>query len=257
MLTCPACQKEWPENYCPECARTIDRAQLEEDLDAGGEVIRGTWASCAAKVKLNPFRYLWMKQEARLVFTVWLALIVMIAGSLVVEMWLLAASAACLFAMVSYLLWMITHRTAEIYANAALTAGLVVSRLPLEFISLANMDTGAGDEVYAIKRVAIDRLPCHPHSVGTEFPCVSGFHAGPEEERWGDFDPQPLSFGTGDTLVIQARANKLGAAAFTQLREAFTKGTYPRKAGELLWLADAGLTQPPPLPRQPPPLPTR
>jgi hypothetical protein len=25
MSTCPTCGKEWPENYCPECGRTIDR----------------------------------------------------------------------------------------------------------------------------------------------------------------------------------------------------------------------------------------
>ena len=25
MSTCPACGKEWTENYCPECGRTIDR----------------------------------------------------------------------------------------------------------------------------------------------------------------------------------------------------------------------------------------
>lgn len=28
-LICPRCRKEWPENYCPECERTIDRSLLE------------------------------------------------------------------------------------------------------------------------------------------------------------------------------------------------------------------------------------
>jgi hypothetical protein len=25
-FTCPDCRRDWPENYCPECARTIDRS---------------------------------------------------------------------------------------------------------------------------------------------------------------------------------------------------------------------------------------
>src|ERR1035441_1986281 len=34
MFTCSTCGKEWPENYCPECARTIDctidRSQMDQ-----------------------------------------------------------------------------------------------------------------------------------------------------------------------------------------------------------------------------------
>ena len=28
MFTCPSCGAQWPDNYCPACARTIDRSAL-------------------------------------------------------------------------------------------------------------------------------------------------------------------------------------------------------------------------------------
>src|ERR1019366_5472280 len=30
MFTCSTCGKKWPENYCPECARTIDRSRTPQ-----------------------------------------------------------------------------------------------------------------------------------------------------------------------------------------------------------------------------------
>lgn len=32
VFTCSTCGKEWPENYCPECAHTIHRTQLEQGI---------------------------------------------------------------------------------------------------------------------------------------------------------------------------------------------------------------------------------
>jgi len=29
MFTCSTCGKAWPENYCPECAHTIERTQVQ------------------------------------------------------------------------------------------------------------------------------------------------------------------------------------------------------------------------------------
>jgi Domain of unknown function (DUF4375) len=33
MFNCPTCAKEWPENYCPECARSINRLQIPPATD--------------------------------------------------------------------------------------------------------------------------------------------------------------------------------------------------------------------------------
>ena len=30
MFSCSTCENEWPENYCPVCAHTIDRSQVQE-----------------------------------------------------------------------------------------------------------------------------------------------------------------------------------------------------------------------------------
>lgn len=32
VFTCSTCGKEWPENYCPECAHTIDRTHLDQGI---------------------------------------------------------------------------------------------------------------------------------------------------------------------------------------------------------------------------------
>ena len=36
-FTCPSCGREWQENYCPECARTIDRALLPSAVHGAAE----------------------------------------------------------------------------------------------------------------------------------------------------------------------------------------------------------------------------
>lgn len=36
-FTCPTCGREWPENYCPECAGTINRALLPKPASATTE----------------------------------------------------------------------------------------------------------------------------------------------------------------------------------------------------------------------------
>jgi len=65
-----------------------------------------------------------------------------------------------LFLTILVLIW-VARRAGEIFYSAALTPGLVISKSPLEFISLADMDSGIREPAYAVKRVAIHRLPCH------------------------------------------------------------------------------------------------
>src|ERR1039457_6107196 len=36
MFTCSTCGKKWPQNYCPECARTIDRSRTAPEPGTRG-----------------------------------------------------------------------------------------------------------------------------------------------------------------------------------------------------------------------------
>ncbi len=247
IFNCPTCQKDWPENYCPECSRTIERDDPLDDFCIDGDIINDSWAACAAKIRLNPLRYLWFKPETQLLLQIWIGLAVATTLALVLRWWIVGGILMLPFLLLSGLLWWISRRVAEIYQNALLTAGLVVSLKPLEFISLANMDAGSGNTAYAVKRVSINRLPGHPETVGCQFPCVSGFQDGPTSQRWGDFNPEPLSFGTGDLELIEARRKKLGEAAFIQLQKAFVQGRYPKESDKLVWLNEIDESRIPPI----------
>lgn len=248
MFTCSLCGKDWPEQYCPECQRTIKDAE-EIDLPIiDSDIVNDSFSTCSAKIKLNWLRYLWFREETNLVMKVLAALVGAMLFAAAMRWWILGAVLLVLTLPVGYLVVRIARGMSVIYFNAALTAGIVVREKPLEFISMANMSTGYGKIAYGVKRVALRKLPCHPSVVGTQFPCVSGFQDGPTAELWGDFDPQPLSLGTSNLKVIAAREDKLGNEAFSEIRIVFERELYPRKADELIWLDETRSSQiPPPL----------
>jgi len=144
--------------------------------------------------------------------------------------------AAPVTALLTWALSLARKKTAEFFENALLTPAVVISSQPLEFVSLANMNTGLGRDRHAIKRVKIDVLPEYSSDVGTQFPCVSTFDSGEVPGIWGDFDPVPLSFGTGEPDILKSRAEKIGAEGFAVLRACVKKGVIPDEAGKLIFL---------------------
>jgi hypothetical protein len=248
---CSICGKKSQQFVCPECAEEFG---LPDEYE-GSAIVNESRATLAARAPLNPVRFLWYKPETRLLVKAWVVLAVLCAVAFVLGWWIVGGIVALPCLALSALCWWICHQVAVIYQHALLTAGIVVSKQPLAFVAVANMNNCAGAPNCALKRVDILRLPSHPEEVGTLFPCVSGFQDGPRRDRWGDFDPQPLCFGTGNRQLLAARAAKL-SEDFASLRELFEQGKHPRKAGELLWLDDpVARTTPPPLPTRPPPIP--
>jgi hypothetical protein len=246
---CQICGGDRSEEGCSVC----DADEPERPL-IDSQIIRDSFSNCSADVRLRFFRYVRYQPGLRLIFIAGLfpagiTALVSLFG------WWIATGIFGLMTLlwVVFMVW-VSRRTGEIFKNAALTPGLVVSTDPLEIISLANMSCGSDLEAYAVKRVSIDRLPGHPAEVGTTFPCVSGFQDGERSDRWGDFSPEPLSWGTGDLALIEARRRKLGEAAFRKLQTVHRLGRYPDKPG-IFWLDAA---TPPPLPRSalPPSLPS-
>jgi hypothetical protein len=222
------------------------------DLVIDGDVVRGTFSPCAGKVRLNPFRYFYYAANpaVRLIVMGWLMFLLPMLAAFVLQWWIAGIVLALPTVAITLLMAWIARRTSEIFYSAGLTPGLVVSQHPLEFISLANMDCVMGEPAYAVKRVGIRNLPCFSSEPGTTFPCVSGFLAGPDYHRWADFDPQPLSLGTGDRRLLQARTEKLGAETFEHLKRVYREGRYPQREGEIIFLdGPQSKSKPPPLPK--------
>lgn len=245
---CQICGGEQNEQGCPVC----DADEPERPL-IDSEIIRGSFSNCSAGVRLRFLRYVRNEPGLRLLFGAGLVPAGITALASFFGWWIVAGIFGLVTLLWGVLMGWVRRRVSEIYQHAALTPGMVVSTDPLEIISLANMSCGDGSDAYAVKRVAIDRLPCHSTDVGTTFPCVSGFQDGERHDRWGNFNPEPLSWGTGDQAVLEARRRKLGEAAFRRLQTVHRRGRYPEKPG-IYWL-DA--TTPPALPvsATPPPLP--
>jgi hypothetical protein len=53
MFTCSTCGKEWPENYCPECARTIERP-LTQPTPPGAPPVLARTTRSESETKLSP-----------------------------------------------------------------------------------------------------------------------------------------------------------------------------------------------------------
>jgi hypothetical protein len=248
---CSICGKKSQQFVCPECAEEFGLFEGDE----GGAMVNESRATSAAKAPLSPVRFLWYKRETRPLIKTWVVLAAPCAVAFVLDWWIVGGILALPCLALAGLCWWICRQETVIYRHALLTAGIVVSKQPLAFVALANMNNCGGAPDCALKRVDILRLPSHPEEVGTLFPCVAGFQEGPRSDRWGDFDPQPLCFGTSNRQLLAARAAKL-SEDFASLRALFEQGKYPRKAGELLWVGDpVARTTPPPLPAGPPPIP--
>lgn len=204
---------------------------------------RSSYATRPADIRLNPLRYFWYQSEVRPVFKIWLFAIGLVSMLCTIGWWassivplMLGAiplAISAYFGRQFYQLWRVV---ADIYRNADLTPGMVVSVGPLEFITLANMSTSSSGKFFAVKREVICQLPCHLQRIGTSFPCVSGFGLGQNSFAWGELQPHPLSFGTSNRKLIQARRENLGEDEFVQLQQIFENGLFPKAAGQLIWL---------------------
>ncbi|MCD6051691.1 MAG: hypothetical protein K0Q55_3100 [Verrucomicrobia bacterium] len=232
-FTCGSCQKEWTENYCHDCGQPI---QAEEHLTEDDICSDGSVASLPARVRVNPFRYLWFEPEARSFYQAWFILIGLMIFTAYIQWWVLAGVLLVIWVPITIYLGLIFKYVPRLYKKCLLTPAMVVSQRPLEFIALVNMDAGTGEPAYAIKREAVPLLPFHSHEIGTLFPCVSSFNGTGESGRWTYFSPVPISFGTGDAEVIEKCMDRLGDAEFAPLLEAYEHGNYPTDADETFWL---------------------
>jgi hypothetical protein len=113
------------------------------------------------------------------------------------------------------------------FENGLLTPGIVVSSEPLRVAVMACMSHGAGQRCWGIRRLDLDKLPAHPHDLGTRVPFVSIFESGERPDRWADFKPDPISYGTGRKGQLEACIAKLGDEEFERLANCIERGLVP------------------------------
>lgn len=239
----------------PEAAHAEADEDQPDDWEGIGDIVNETFSMRAAKVPLNFLRYCRYSTPFRLFVQCMLLFASLAALLLFFRWWILGTLVALPALLLAAWLPRLRTYTARIFQNAALTPGVVVSTNPLEIVSLADMNTGGGPASLAVKRVALRALPGYSTAAGTRFPCVSGFQDGPTTKCWGNFDPVPLSHGTGDAQLLAERAARLDAAEFAELDALIAAGRIPTQADGILFVNDPPPATPPPLPKQPPPLP--
>lgn len=216
-----------------------------------GRIINASYSTCAPGIRPSFFRYVRHDSLFKLLLTVAFVLFLvgvgfggagealeastnrvlaglgsalMFAGGLVV---LLAVG-------ILFLTRMLWKKTAEFFENGLLTPGIVLSPLPLEVAVMASMNNGAGEACWGIRRLKLSSLPVHSHDTGTRVPFVSTFVAGDRHDRWADFLPTPISYGSGSRKRIERCAEKLGQEDFDKLAECIRHGLVPFVEEEMI-----------------------
>lgn len=232
-FTCESCRKEWTENYCPDCGQAIQTEEYhpEDEVDAGDSL-----ASIPARVRANPFRYLWFEPEFRGFFQAWFVLLGLLIFTAYIQWWILAGVLLAVWIADSLFLLRCMWPIPRFYRRHLLIPAMIVSQRPLEYIAMIDMDSGTGEPAYAIKREAVPWLPCHSHELGTRFPCIASIHGSGESGRWSYFYAIPVSFGTGNAVVLERCIERLGDEEFARLLEAYEQGNYPTTPDETVWL---------------------
>ncbi|GMV81163.1 MAG: hypothetical protein AMXMBFR7_23470 [Planctomycetota bacterium] len=232
---------------------------LEQHADADqipepdGKVLNGSFSTSAPNVRPSYLRYLWYHPDLLILLKCFLICTPLAAGIIYLGVWMSTSTLTGLpkigwlcwalggvvgligFGALGFLFWLLP-RLADIYENALLTPGVIASTEPFYLLVLANMNTGLGPDCWGLKRWPVSALPCHEHRIGARVPCVAGFQEGEHLERWGDFSPVPIAYGTGDVATIEELTKKIGAESFDRLELCIRKGVVPEKDGELLFL---------------------
>ena len=89
---------------------------------------------------------------------------------------------------------------------------------------------------WGLKRLKIRELPLQKIKVGEVFPCVSTFTPGAHPAHYADFNPRPISWGTGDALTVRFLLEKLGSEEPGHLRHCFKRDIIPADNQHILLL---------------------
>lgn len=234
-------------------AELPDTDELDSFPEIDSEIVNRSYSTRAPKIRPRFFRWVRYHSEFKLLFygalvllgigvVLWgggmelsdrldgpLAGIAKAIGVIGFLMLLLGIGVALL------LRWLWKH-TAIHFANALLTPGIVISREPLRVAVLANISNGVGKTYHGVRRLDLPALPVHEHEPGTRVPFSTTFREGDHAERWGDFNPEPICFGTGDRKAINECLSRIDGEEFDALELCIRSDRVPASADEILVL---------------------
>ncbi len=101
------------------------------------------------------------------------------------------------------------RRIKQMYGNALLSPALIISEKPLRCLCTANLSNGMGEDYVGVKIIEPSQLPISTIKIGRAIPCVSTFEDGEHDDRWDDFSPSPIEWGTGDKNEVKRCMEKL------------------------------------------------
>lgn len=215
-----------------------------------GEIVNDSFSTNAPHVQASAWRILRYDREFRAMAGSALVLVLiegaLLAGAVVLFLtghWILGSLAALLALpllktaiIVSIYMPKGLMMVKSMYRNALLTPGIVVSANPLRLACLAAMGNGMGGDFWGLKVIETGDIPLHDGRVGEVVPCVSVFESGDEVERWADFTPRPISWGTADPAEVRRCLAKLDQDELKRAKELVAAKRFPAESGELLVL---------------------
>lgn len=235
------------DDPCPDEEVGHAHAMLSDGLP-DGKVINDSFSTCAPHVKASLFRIYKYDQEFRSFIRLSIVLICVFIGLcfLSINLYMhgryilgtLAALPLLLIGKLSLKLIVMLplglKMAKEFYYNALLTPAIIIKDDPIRLACLANMSNGLGDESFGLKIIEVAAIPEHKIERGEMVPCVSTFQAGEHVERWSDFNPKPISWGTGDRSEIQRCAKKIDSEEIEKLKRLLKTITPMEKVDQLV-----------------------
>ncbi len=207
----------------------------KDEMEPEGKIINDSFSTRCPKIKASRGRLLRYHPEINLLFKITLCTLLAAVTFVALSWLILAILTGILLIGEIWLLRFATTKQAEIYENALLTPGIIVTEKPIEVVVLANMNTGYTDgPIWATQLYRYKQLPLTEIKKGGIVPCVSGFQ-GDEIEKYERFTAGPLSFATKDIEAIKRNSTRFEEDELKLLQTLVSNGNIPTEEGIIAW----------------------
>ncbi len=228
-----------------EFASSTGESWRDRMLEGGMSPDNERASRLGANVKLSSWRYSWNSPVARFLCKVMGGAVLagLICGRLGSTLGIFISLGIALGA---FALWRrVIVVVKEGFEKGLLTPGVIVDTDPVQIVVMAPLawSPAAPNRGLALKLLMPKRLPVHDHRLGERVPCFSTFRR-PEgsSHYWKNFDPDPISWGTGEQQEIERCTAKIDPADFALLEKKVKEGYYPRETMRLQRLEDEDQT---------------
>ncbi|RYD72639.1 MAG: DUF3239 domain-containing protein [Verrucomicrobiaceae bacterium] len=219
---------------------------MDEEIQDEGDIVNNSASTRAPKVRMNALRYFRRNSELGCVMN--FVIIGLISSAILLSVgWPITGGIALVLTilLLMTIFWCISLRKIE-FQNALLVPGVVISSAPLRIAVLAEMSTGGGRSVLAVKTIDCKETSPFSKTVGTRVPCVAAFQGDGRNGVWDQVVASSLADGCGDIKILQRCLNRVDEEEWKTLEAFISRTTFP--VGERLLFLNQTPSGPPPLP---------